>query len=93
MAAEERIAGRLVNRVPESRCPYCGQRFDAATSMLDPDAVLNPGDPTVCISCASALIFNRDLTVRGELYPGEIELTPALRLVQRTVRRLDRRDL
>ncbi len=79
-------------RLPESLCPYCGQRFDAATA-ADPnksDAVPEPGDITVCIGCASILVFNKNLTVS---VPGrrEINVTEEIRIAQRAVRMLDRR--
>lgn len=44
------------HRLPPQRCPLCDHRLDAA-SALDSDAAPTPGDLTVCISCASPLVF------------------------------------
>ena len=86
-------------RTPECVCPYCGKKLSAATSATpdDPDAVPEPGCVTVCISCASPLVFADDLTVRAlakdeltAIYDSPVgEL---LRRAQRAVRDLDRRE-
>lgn len=46
-------------------CPYCGTLLEAATEVggrsgRGPEA----GDPTVCFSCATVLVFQKDMTVR-----------------------------
>jgi hypothetical protein len=58
----------------------------------NPDAAPDPGDVTVCISCAQLLVFTDDLTLRAPM-PGEVEMTPAIRRAQELVRRLDRRAM
>ena len=80
--------------VPTSRCPFCGHKLDAAMAgdPKYPDVIPKPGDVSVCISCASVLVFADDLTVRAPM-PGEIEMTPALRRAQDAVRALDRRGM
>lgn len=82
-------------RTPACRCPYCGHNLDAAMSgnPKNPDAVPKPGDVSVCISCASVLVFKPDLTLRGELYPGEVPINEVIRRAQQAVRMLDRRKM
>jgi hypothetical protein len=87
-----RISGLRDTRVPESLCPFCGQRLDSAIAAdpANPDAQPDPGDVTICISCAQILVFTDDLTLRASM-PGEVEITPEIRRAQEMVRRLDRR--
>lgn len=64
------------------------------------DAVPEAGAASVCISCASILVFDETLRLRKP-YPGEIETAFAkdpifvrdIRRVQRLVRSLDRRKM
>ena len=82
------------HRVPGSRCPLCGHKLDAAMG-IDSDEPPDPGDYSVCINCASPLVYNDDLSLRlmtgqelRELHPQnrrELEAGMA------TARRLDRR--
>jgi hypothetical protein len=45
-------------RLEEQPCPVCGHRLDAATVLTDPGKVMPVvGDLTVCVGCASILIF------------------------------------
>jgi len=90
----KRIGGLRDSRVPEGRCPWCGHRFDAAMAAdpKKPDATPKPGDVSVCISCASILVFTAQLTLRAAM-PGEIEVTPEMRRAQQAVRALDRRRM
>jgi hypothetical protein len=80
-------------RVPESRCPFCDAKLDGASSFEG--AVPSPGDASVCVLCASALVFQDDLTVRM-MTPAEWAELPdgfkdEIRLMQRAVRSVDRR--
>jgi hypothetical protein len=43
-------------RVSPQPCPACGYRIDACTN-LDHDTAPTEGDPTVCIDCATVLVF------------------------------------
>ncbi len=52
-------------------CPSCGHRFDRATCVVEEGAAPSPGDCTICIECAQALVFNDDLTVR-KITPAEV---------------------
>ena len=90
----KRISGLRDTRVPECSCPFCGHRLDSAMAAdpANPDAKPDPGDVTICISCAQILVFTDDLTLRASM-PGEIEMTPEVRRVQELVRRLDRRTM
>ena len=82
----------MTTRLPISQCPYCGQRLDAASPADHSDAVPAPGDFTVCIICASPLVFDRKLRVRKPK-PGEVPADcEGLDLVMRAVRSLDRRQ-
>ena len=49
--------------IQPSNCPVCLKQFDAATSPFG-DSAPTPGDLTVCIYCASFLIFEQDLRLR-----------------------------
>lgn len=79
-------------RLPECRCPWCHRLMDAATSANRnrPNAVPKPGDVSVCIHCAQVLIFQDNLTVRATM-PGEVEMTPAIRLAVAAAKSLERR--
>lgn len=78
--------------VPACRCPYCDHELFAASGL---GRGPQPGDVSVCIRCASSLIFDQDLTVRA-MEPKDWDaldedLKEVLRLYQRGVRSLDRR--
>lgn len=82
-------------RHTESRCPCCDHKLDAASS---PDvATPKPGDFSVCISCASLLVFVGGLKFRamtvGEFDELDVQTKNKLRLFQRAVRGVDRREL
>jgi hypothetical protein len=85
-------------RVPASPCPYCGKRLDSAMAAdpQHPDATPDPGDLSICISCASPLVFTAKLTLRKP-FPGEIPQGPvrypAFDRAVRAMRALDRRDM
>lgn len=62
-----------------SRCPHCGHKLDASSSVNSDDPPLS-GDFTICWGCASPLRYNWDLTVRP-CPPWELaELEPPARL-------------
>ena len=50
------------HRLVESKCPHCGYKLDAASSMTMARKP-QPDDITICISCGNFLIFNLDLTL------------------------------
>jgi hypothetical protein len=80
--------------VPSSPCPFCGADLDHAFSAAD--ATPSPGDLSVCIVCASALVFDDALHLQP-LSPAEFagldsELQDALRRHQAMVRSIDRRS-
>lgn len=86
-------------RVPSSACPFCGYVHNALTGAREEDDVPTAEDSvTVCISCASILFLNENLTVRAPR-PGEIEALKAqdddiydtVLAMQRTIRSVDRR--
>jgi hypothetical protein len=64
-------AGKPVDsyRVPESRCPKCEYKLDAATGVdgVSPEE----GDYTICIGCESVLKFGAGMTL-AEAPPQEV---------------------
>lgn len=50
-------------RLPAQACPVCKYTLDAATDPKS-NAQPAPGDATVCINCASFLMFGEGLTLR-----------------------------
>lgn len=79
-------------KIPERRCPFCDYKLDVAASVYNKKNTPKPGDISICLSCASILIFNDDLTIRKP-EPGEIEITPEIHKIQQAIRSVDRRDL
>lgn len=82
-------------RLPADYCPLCGYKLDAASSPTK--ATPDPGDCSVCLSCASALVFGDNLRLRvmttseiADMHPDDRK---KLREFQRAVRMLDRRKL
>lgn len=51
-------------RTPACQCPKCDCTIDAATSADNTQSVPEEGDVSVCINCASMLIFKEDMTMR-----------------------------
>ena len=84
-------------QLPESRCPYCNYKLDAAGS--PEGATPSEGDWTVCLQCASPLVFNSDLNVRKPTVVDLAELkadkvtTEMINSFQRVVRAIDRRNI
>lgn len=51
-------------RVDASPCPVCNAKLDAATCASQAGRSPRPGDITVCLYCATILVFNPDLSHR-----------------------------
>ena len=75
------------SRVPESRCPSCGDLLDAVSSFQH-DAPPDPGSICICSECDAILVFNADLTQRKltarELL--ELQLSPTWPDVEEHIR-------
>lgn len=54
----------LNERVPPCLCPSCGQLLDAATDSNLAGKYPSPGDFSVCIKCASVLLFTDAFKLR-----------------------------
>ena len=91
-SALEPVAEFRETRTPECRCPYCGKILDRASATPgSPGAAPEPGDLTVCIECASPLVFDEALRVRKP-WPGEVDISdPELARVIHAIRSRDRR--
>jgi hypothetical protein len=50
--------------VTPTRCPACGVVLDAATSPQDRQLRPRPGDYSVCMYCATPLVFTEDGDLR-----------------------------
>ena len=50
-------------RVPLAHCPTCNHKLDAASNPED-DRPPAPGDATICIKCATVLIYLPDMSLR-----------------------------
>lgn len=48
--------------VPDSRCPQCGYRMEAATSFAG--RTPEPGNTSICIDCGAALVFTEAMGLR-----------------------------
>lgn len=86
------MANWVESTVPENQCPWCGHELDAVAGEGSP----SPGDWSVCISCAQAVIFNGDLSIRAASTGDFAALSPLeyaeLQRYQRAVRQIDRRE-
>ena len=72
------------SRVPESPCPHCGKKLDAAADPLG-TATPSPGDLTLCLDCGEMSEIGADLRL-GPLSPGALERIENLIAVQRAHR-------
>jgi hypothetical protein len=83
--------------LPVSHCPWCGYAMDAATNPNDGATQPKPGDLSVCISCASVLVFNDDLTLRAcspaELAETSPDVMGRIERIQWAIRTTDRRGM
>jgi hypothetical protein len=61
---------RKVHRVAKTHCPVCRYHVSVTTG-LGHDEKPIPGDVTLCINCASVLVFTDNLAVRE---PSLVEL-------------------
>lgn len=81
----------LTTRVPESSCPHCKNKLDAATHEYE--KAPRPGDVSVCLKCAGINIYRDDLTLRAatgadlDKLSAHKETWAALKNAQKTVRR------
>jgi len=74
------------HRLPESECPSCGYRVDAASG-ISTDEAPKPGDVTLCMKCGQVMQFTATLGVRG-VQPASI---PGIdRATMRNIRRAQR---
>jgi len=64
---------KTTNGLPESICPICSTKFDAATSLQQYKPA--PGDVSICIQCGNILQFGSDL----ELYQASKETIAELK--------------
>ena len=86
------MEGVKTTKLPKVNCPYCEHHLDAASDM-ETNAVPTPGDVTICISCASVLVFDEALKPRKptpEEYQA-IKRMPNVLRHQKAIRLLDRR--
>jgi hypothetical protein len=84
-------------RLPPRLCPECGTLLDAASAPKS-DARPSPGDWTVCIHCAAALVFDTELKVQAPGFGAlealaltEPETAAQLRRHQAAVRQLQQK--
>lgn len=72
---------------PERTCPVCQMKLDAASHMTDRHAVPSEGDITICIGCASFLVFGPEFSLR-EMSVLEVGMLPdELRIELQRMRR------
>lgn len=71
----------------ERTCPVCQLKLDAASHMTDRHAVPSEGDITICIGCASFLVFGPEFSLR-EMSVLEVGMLPdELRIELQRMRR------
>lgn len=75
-----------------TRCPFCDHRLDTAGN--PEGATPSPGDVSVCISCASPLLYEEGLRLRAmtsaEFNNLDVEIKANVRRYQQIIRRMDR---
>lgn len=52
-----------MNILPETQCPHCTYKVNAATA-TDGDGAPKPGDFSICIKCTAIAIFDDTLALR-----------------------------
>jgi hypothetical protein len=67
--------------------------MDAALHPKDDTLQPSPGDLSVCLSCASVLVYDRDLVLRAWEGPLPDELKDDIERSQSIIRSMDRRGL
>jgi hypothetical protein len=81
-----RVTRLLDTRVPESSCPNCGKRLDAAVS-TEGDHKPSPGDITICMNCRHLCVFAKDMGLR-ELTDDEVVAVAGDKRVLRAMKAL-----
>jgi len=84
-----------VNHMPLTQCPKCNHPLDCATSVDADDSAPIEGDLSICINCATPLVFDELLMLRvltqdeiDGLPPlSQIELRQAIRAVNMLINR------
>jgi hypothetical protein len=54
----------ITHAIPDMLCPACGHHFTHAAPADDSTTAPEPGDITVCIRCASLMVFGDDMRLR-----------------------------
>ena len=54
----------MKSRLKTTTCPACGYPITASTAIGSPPVEPQPGDASICLACASLLIFTVDLGLR-----------------------------
>lgn len=84
------------NKLPVHACPWCDAPLNAATHTGDGKRGPKADDMSICTTCAQAVIFNADLTVRRITAQDLAGLAPTerdeLEAGQALVRGVNRRD-
>jgi len=66
------ITGPVITRLDHGNdCPGCGKKLDAVSCPDNPERLPSSGDITVCMHCATVLMFDEKL--RTVLCPPELE--------------------
>jgi hypothetical protein len=81
------------HRIKPSACPWCGKLHDCASAVDGSTDPPRAGDVTVCIACASPLVFAADLSLRKATREEERRMNrnPTFALASRVIRNLERR--
>lgn len=87
----------MTGLMPETACPFCGYKLNAATDVKFTGAKPSPGDISVCIECTSFLRFNGDLKLEAlpaaDMAAMPDEIQEQLWHARRVLHRLDRAAL
>lgn len=73
--------------LPESNCPSCDKRLDAASTLENDDIQPKSGDVSICLYCASFLTFTENLSIRLLTTEEIAELEDNIRIVLMKMRR------
>jgi hypothetical protein len=86
----------VVHRLPETKCPQCGYKLDAASVLAgeDEDRPPQSGDATVCMKCTTWLIYTDTLGVRlmtaEEIADLDVETRRTLKDATRAINRVNK---